>query len=426
MGPLVSVPGRSGRQPSHTMSRAIVTTGGRPSHDQLSFTQHDSEDTFSSSEEDEEHAMHGVGGRQDAMLVEVAKVGEFFSSLFILCFMVLIYLWGAVELCRKHIWLEALFTVALPVFAINMGWQAHTQPFQRKLIYLDTLFNVFAILAKIAIVSNLPVLNTTVNYASIIFLLLQFGWYVAFCIKEGLKDERTWRDAKDGMHWFTAVMASTMFLSLVVERAEAGHFFYGAANTLGPEGELLFWGQDAGVMIKINYLCWQIYVLFCDDFKQKVSTEGVEGYMMVPVAQFCSVVLAWWSGEFWHARMITGVHLVLMDGIHHSHNASYRSSSHYKSHGEFCVMPAHWFKEWESLTQSEKYWALRGKAPVEEVDEYAESRGRRSKPCCTQTLVPCLRWFLLIVTLLVPATAVACGSTEFFCGTYVGVHHLWT
>eukprot|EP01043_Picozoa_sp_COSAG02_P086418 COSAG02_NODE_23871_length_705_cov_1.777228_1_plen_172_part_01 len=171
--------------------------------------------------------------------------------------MVMIYLWGAVELCRKHIWMEALFTVVLPVFAIRMGWQTHTLPFQQRLIYLDTIFNAFAVIAKISIVSDIAWLNAVTNYASIIFLLMQFGWYVAFCITEGLTEERTLEKALAGMHWFTAAMAAAMFVSLVVERAEAGHFFFGAQNTLGPEGELLFWGQDAGVMIKLNYVCWQ-------------------------------------------------------------------------------------------------------------------------------------------------------------------------
>lgn len=343
-------------------------------------------------------------------------------QLFILVFMVMIYLWGAVELCRKHIWMEALFTVALPVFAIRMGWQTHTLPFQQRLIYLDTIFNTVAVLAKIAIVSDTTWLNAATNYAAIIFLLMQFGWYVAFCVNEGRKDERTLAEALDGMHWFTAAMAAAMFVSLVVERAEAGHFFFGAQNTLGPEGELLFWGQDAGVMIKLNYVCWQIYVLFCDDFKQKVRNEGVEGYMMVPVAQFCSVIVAWLSGEFWHARMITGVHLVLMDGIHHTHNLSYRDAAHHKSHGEFCVMPAHWFNEWNTLSPGEKLAALGYKVQLENLDDHEH----RTKPCCTKTLVPLLKWILLIVTLLSPAAAVACGSTEFFCGMHVEVHHLWT
>merc|ERR1712196_302895 len=116
--------------------------------------------------------MHGAEGVADDLQASVATVNEFFSSLFILCFMVLIYLWGAIELCRKSIWLEALFTVALPVFSIRMGWQKFTQPFQQKLIYLDTLFNSFAVLAKIAIVSDTEWLNHIVNYASIAFLLM--------------------------------------------------------------------------------------------------------------------------------------------------------------------------------------------------------------------------------------------------------------
>ena len=310
-----------------------------PDRSELSFTNlGDEEDTFSSSDDEESRASRSQGDLDD-LQQDVATTKEFFSSLFILCFMVLIYLWGAVELCRKHIWLEALFTVALPVFAINLGWADHTTKHQRKLIYADTSFNVIAIVAKIAIASNYPMLNAVANYCAILFLLLQFGYYVAFDIKLGLTEERSRRDALNGMHWFTAVMAATVFVSLVVERAEAGHWFLGAENKLGPEGELLFWGQDAGVMIKINYLCWQMYVLFCDDFKHKVNGQGVEGYMVVPVAQFCSVVLAWWSGEFWHARYITGVHLVLMDGIHHVHNGTHRSGASYKSHGEFCVMP---------------------------------------------------------------------------------------
>lgn len=398
----------------------VQRTGGRPNQSYLGFGS-DEEDLIETSS-DEERTRVSPGARADDMQASVATVSEFFSSLFILCFMVMIYLWGAVELCRKHIWMEALFTVALPVFAIRMGWQEHTLPFQQRLIYLDTLFNVFAVVAKIAIVSDTTWMNHIANYATIVFLLMQFGWYVAFCVNEGRKEERTFKTALDGMHWFTAIMAATMFVSLVVERAEAGHFFFGAANTLGPEGELLFWGQDAGVMIKLNYVCWQMYVLFCDDFKQKVTAEGLEGYMMVPVAQFCSVILSWWSGEFWHARMITGVHLVLMDGIHHTHNITYRHPTEAKAHGEFCVMPAHWFKEWDTLSAGEKRSALGGKVPTDHLNDPEH----RMKPCCTNTLVPLLKWALLTLTLLSPAAAVACGSQEFFCGMHITIHHALT
>ena len=38
----------------------------------------------------------------------------------------------------------------------------------------------------------------------------------------------------------------------------------------------------------------------------------------------------------------------------------------------------------------------------------------------------CFKVLLLICCLLAPACAVACGSQEFFCGTYIGIHHLWT
>ena len=367
---------------------------GRPNQGYVVYS--DEEDLIESPVEDEERTRANLGVRADDL--QAASASEFFSSLFILCFMVLIYLWGAVELCRKHIWMEALFTVALPVFAIRLGWQGHTSAFQQRMIYRDTLFNVFAVVAKIAIVSDTAWLNHVVNYATIVFLLLQFGWIVVFAVNEGRKEERTFKTTLDGMHWFTAVMAATMFVSLVVERAEAGHFFFGAANTLGPEGELLFWGQDAGVMIKLNYVCYSMYVLFCDDFKHKVNEPGLEGYMMVPVAQFCSVILSWWSGEFWHARMITDVHLVLMDGIFHTHNIDMRHQPEGTAHGEFCVMPEHWYKETE----------------------------HRKKPCCTNTLVPLLKWALLPLALLSAAAGVACGSQEFFCGMHVTIHHALT
>merc|ERR1711871_1759033 len=113
--------------------------------------------------------------------------------------------------------------------------------------------------------------------------------------------------------------------------------------------------------------------------------------------------------------MITGTHLVLMDGIHHTHNIAYRHPSQTKAHGEFCIMPPHWFKEWNELEAEEKYSALGGSVPMEDVGKPEH----RKSPCCTKTLVPCLKWTLLALTIFSPAAALACGSTEFFCGMHV-------
>ena len=390
----------------------------------LGFSDVDGEDLiYTSSDEDERLEMQHSRAAENPE--DLATAEEFWSSLVILSFMVLIYLWGAVELCRKHIWLEALFTIVLPVFAMTTGWQEYTAPYQKKLIIVDTVFNGISIFARIAIATELSTLNAVTSYGFFAFLLLQFAYYTAFCIKQGLEDEDTLWKARKGLHWFTAAMTASMFLTIVCQRAEAGDWLV-AASTLGPEGELLIWGTDAGVMVKINYTLFQAYVLFCDDFQAKIETQGIEGYMMVPVAQFCSVVLAWWSGEFWHARMITGVHLVLMDGIHHTHNARHRAAGATKNHGSFCVMPAHWYKKWTDLELWEK------KARFPELDERSlrrlhardEEDGLEDfvdvpKPCYMYWVVPWLRWFLLVFCVLAPATSVACSTHEFYCGMHI-------
>ena len=91
----------------------------------LGFSDVDGEDLiYTSSDEDERLEMQHSRAAENPE--DLATAEEFWSSLVILSFMVLIYLWGAVELCRKHIWLEALFTIVLPVFAMTTGWQEYT------------------------------------------------------------------------------------------------------------------------------------------------------------------------------------------------------------------------------------------------------------------------------------------------------------
>merc|ERR1712098_233453 len=112
---------------------------------------------------------------------------------------------------------------------------------------------------------------------------------------------------------------------------------------------------------------------------------------------------------------------VLMDGIHHTHNARWREAGKIKSHGAFCVMPAHWYKKWEDLDLWEK------KARFPELAEHSlrrlhardEEEGiddfNVPKPCYMYWVMPWLRWFLLVFCVLAPATSVACSTHEFYC-----------
>ena len=392
------------------MSRSIINH-----NDTARLRDHDSEDSYSEDESgDEEVGVAGVNLLQDA-----PSTPEFLSAVVIASCLVMVYLWGVVELVRVHVWVEAMFTIVLPGWVLLGGWQKHTEGYQQKLIVAESVFNAIAILAKIAIEAEVSVLNTAANYLFAAFLVVQFGYYAFFCIHQGIKEERTWKKMLSGTHYFTAVMAVTMLLSVVIQRLESDHWSGMESNTIGANGELLIFGEEAGVMIKMNYLFWMIYVLFCDDMDNKLTKPGIEGYMLVPVAQLCSVVLAWFSMEFWHARMVTAVHLVVLDGIFHTHNS--RWNKNMKSHGEFCVMPAHWYRNWTDLTPEQKMAANKGRRPTQEE----ESRRRARQPLYLHTVVPKLKWLLLILCVLSPVMSVACGSHDFFCGMYVGVHHIW-
>jgi hypothetical protein len=375
----------------------------------------DSEDEFSEESDPEELSEEP---RLLNALLMAPRTPEFFSAVLISCFFVLVYLWGVITLIRVHVWVEAVFTVVLPLYMLISGWQRQTESYQQKLIVAESTFCAIAILAKIAILAELAIANTVANYMFLVFLLAQFGYYAVFCAAQGMKEETSWNKILKGSHYFTAIMAVTMLVSVIIQRLESDHWSGKESNTIGEEGQLMVWGEEAGIMIKLNYLFWIIYVLFCDDMDTKLTKPGIEGYMLVPMAQLCSVVLAWLSGEFWHARMVTAVHLVVLDGVLHTHNS--RWGRIVKSHGEFCVMPAHWYRNWSDLTAEQKKAAF-GRRPTQEESD----RRRGDKPWYVDSFVPAMKWAMLVLCVVCPIMSAACGSHQFYCGMYVGVHNLW-
>jgi predicted anti-sigma-YlaC factor YlaD len=375
------------------------------------------EDSFSDDSDEEAGEQAGLSTR-DITGSPVPTSSEFFSSLVITASISTIYLWGLLELLRVHVWIEAAVTIGLPVFVMVSNYQRHTEDYQRKLIALESVFNVVAVIAKVAIETETAFLNTVASYAFLVFLLAQFAYFVGFCIRKGIQEEKSWREMLKGTHYFTAAMALTVFLAVLIQRIEAGHWGGVDANTLGANGELMIWGGDVGVMLKVNYLFWTFYILLCDDMHSKLTKPSIQGYMTLNVAQLCSVGLSMLSGEFWHARMVTAVHLVVLDGVMHTHNSRHDRSL--KAHGEFCTMPAHWYRNWTDLDDEQKRAADSKWTPEDDIPARGGREQAHRRPVYLTRVVPVMRWVCLAVCVACPIFSTFCGSHDFFCGMYVG------
>lgn len=117
-------------------------------------------------------------------------------------------------------------------------------------------------------------------------------------------------------------------------------------------------------MMQLNYLFWVTNVLMVDYAK-------FLPHMIIPVVHYASVILAMWLGQFWEIRLITASHLFVIDGI-----VLYKFGVVSK---DWCHMKADMVGFWK------------------------------------QNIVPGIALIALLMCLLCPIFALACGQQAAFC-----------
>lgn len=196
-----------------------------------------------------------------------------------------VYLYGIIVISRLSLWAEAIIGIGFPLLIVAGAWFALDAPRINQLMLFESSYNAIAVVVQLSLLVGLFWLNHAGSWAFALFFLAQVGGFVAWQFKE------------KAYHGF----AQSLVLGTLI--------FIWWFSTLEPsvvdaDGRLLMWGRDAPLAVRIAYVIWVTTVLFNDvnDF-----------YWRNAVAHLISVALSLWSGEFFHARLLTAAHIFCLE-----------------------------------------------------------------------------------------------------------------
>jgi len=199
-----------------------------------------------------------------------------------------LYCYGIVYFARIHVAAEALVSVvflalALPWFRKEGEWVSRV-----RLMVLESLFNVIALLAKVFLLLGIATGSRLLDYLFAGFFVLQVLGFVVAQV----------RKRKFSVMPATASMAVGLTM----------WFLSGSGVRLTPEGALQFWGGDAPVYLRWMYVFWVLGVLL-------VEYGSLLPKATVLLTHLASVAVAFNSGEFFHARILTASHFFVINSV---------------------------------------------------------------------------------------------------------------
>ena len=199
-----------------------------------------------------------------------------------------VYCYGIVHFARIHVATEALISVAFVALAARWFRLEGEWISRVRLMVVESLFNAIALLAKVflllGIATNSPLLDNL--FAG--FFILQVLGFVASQI----------RKRKFSIMPATAAMACGLTM----------WFLSGAGVHLTSDGALQFWGGDAPIYLRWMYVFWVLGVLL-------VEYTSLLPKATIVLTHLASVAVAFNSGEFFHARILTASHFFIINFV---------------------------------------------------------------------------------------------------------------
>ena len=194
------------------------------------------------------------------------------------------YSYGLVHLARAH-WLFELAILLFPLFLLEFfarqgQWQSRT-----RLLFLESSFVLLCVVSKVSLSNFEGAQETLLNGLFGVFFVFQVGGFLAAQIKKKA--------------YIAAAATSALGVGI------AFWFFLGTGLSTSPEGGLLFFGGNAPRLLQAMYVTWFFCIMtteYADQFPRGSGT----------LAHFASICVALGSGEFFHARILTAVHLLFL------------------------------------------------------------------------------------------------------------------
>ncbi len=201
----------------------------------------------------------------------------------------LIYLYFILKVSQFHYGFEILIALAFPILGYRLFQKADNWLDIKRLIILETGFNVICIVAKIFKDFNLDY-GIALSWAFAIFFMFQTG---GFLMAEVKKKKFKCLPSSIAMgigltYWFVSS--------------------YGEKTLVTPDGEVQFWGSNAPMYLQVMYVFWVANV-FLVEFRQYLPKATMY------VAHAATMVIALSSNEFFHARVLTASHLFIISAM---------------------------------------------------------------------------------------------------------------
>ncbi len=199
-----------------------------------------------------------------------------------------LYCYGIIHFARIHVATEALISIvfvalALPWFRREGDWISRL-----RLMVLESLFNVIVLLAKVFLLLGIATDSPLLDYLFAGFFVLQVLGFAAAQI----------RKRKFSVMPATAAMAFGLTM----------WFLSGSGVRLTPDGAFQFWGGDAPVYLRWMYVFWVLGILL-------VEYGSLLPKATILLTHLASVAVAFNSGEFFHARILTASHFFIINSV---------------------------------------------------------------------------------------------------------------
>ena len=215
-------------------------------------------------------------------------------------FLTCTYLYGVIAAARHSAVWEATITIAVPAitYAYFVTRDGNSDATKRtgELIFIESSFDVLIVLTKVSVQLFGGYGNGLLFWGFALFFLVQTIGFV----RSEVMDRKP----------LCAVRSMTLFAHIclqwytVRDRASDN----AAANVIDAQGRVLVFGSDAPKTLVLHYFFWVLGVLYID-YRVMLPHAALQA------VHLASVVVAAFSGEFWHARLLTASHLFVLDGI---------------------------------------------------------------------------------------------------------------
>lgn len=213
---------------------------------------------------------------------------------------VALYQHALIALCRRSVLAEVAISLGIPSLFVLTRRLRFIDPRVAQLVFIETFFCVVAITTKLTAGSSASV-QTAVGALFVGFFAMQAAGFVV---------AQTRRSSPHGV--FQTLVLMAMIADWWLHRPNA-------SGVIDPSGRLLVFGVEAPLTVRLGYVLWVSNVLF-------VQTRTLPRLHQALV-HVVSVALAFGSGEFFHARLLTACHLFVLDLVfNYSEGSEARSS----------------------------------------------------------------------------------------------------